>query len=138
MVPGTPLDYYLSKEEWLEMRGLAENCNIVIKPVDKVSCVVVWYWEDYIAEAYKQLKDNETYENSSFKDVDLVKLVKKSNIIFQPLRKREHLTKEELKYFTYKYKKTTNFGKMYLVPKIHKCLVNIPGCPVISNCSAPT
>ena len=138
MVPGTPLDYNLSKEEWLAMRGLAENRNIIIKPADKGSCVVVWYREDYIGEADKELKDNETYENSNFKDEDLVKLVEKSNIIFQPLRKREHLTKEELKYFTYKYKKTTNFGKMYLLPKIHKRLVNIPGCPVISNCSTPT
>ena len=138
MVPGTPLDYNLSKEEWLAMRGLGENGKIVIKPADKGSCVVVWYREDYISKADKQLKNNETYENSSFKDVDLVKLVKKSNIIFQPPRKREHLTKEELKYFTYKYKKTTNFGKMYLLPKIHKRLVNIPGRPVISNCSTPT
>ena len=32
---------------------------------------------DYLAEADRQLKDNETYESSSFKGVDLVKLVKK-------------------------------------------------------------
>ena len=76
---------------------------------------MVWDREDYIAEADRQLKDNETYESSSFKDVDLVKLVKKSNKIFQSFRKRKIIT-EELKYFTYKYKKATNFGKMYLLP----------------------
>ena len=42
VLPGTPLDYNLSKEEWLAMRGLAEDQNIIIKPVDKGSCVVVW------------------------------------------------------------------------------------------------
>ena len=42
VLPGTPLDYNLSKEEWLAMRGLAEDCNIIIKPSDKGSCVVVW------------------------------------------------------------------------------------------------
>ena len=78
MLPGTLLDYNLSNEEWLAMRGLAEDPNIIIKPADKGSCVVVWDREDYIAEADRQLKDNETYESSSFKDVDLVKLVKKS------------------------------------------------------------
>ena len=47
------------------------------------------------------------------------------------------ITEEELKYFTYKYKKATNLGKMYLLPKIHKCLVNVPGRPAISNCGTP-
>ena len=71
-------------------------------------------------------------------DVDLVKLVEKSNSIFNSLRKRKVITEEELKYFTYKYKKATNFGKMYLLPKIHKHLVNVPSRPVISNCGTPT
>ena len=49
MLPGTLLDYNLSNEEWLAMRGLAEDPNIIIKPADKGSCVVVWDQEDYIA-----------------------------------------------------------------------------------------
>ena len=53
---GTSLDYNLSKEEWLAMRGLAEDPNIIIKPADKGSCVVIWDREDYIAEADRQLK----------------------------------------------------------------------------------
>ena len=102
------------------------------------SCVVVSNVEDYLTEADRQLKDNETYESSSFKDADLVKLVEKTNSIFQSLRKRKLITEEELKYFTYKYKKATNFGKMYLLPKIHKVLLNVSGRPVISNCGTPT
>ena len=102
------------------------------------SCVVVWNVEDYLTEVDRQLKDNETYESSSFKDADLVKLVEKTNSIFQSLRKRKLITEEELKYFTYKYKKATNFGKMYLLPKIHKVLLNVSGRPVISNCGTPT
>ena len=101
MLPRTPLDYNLSREQWLAMRGLAEDRNITIKPADKGSCVVVWDRQDYIAEADRQLKDNETSESSSFKDVDLVKLVEKNNSIFQSLRKRKPVTEEELKYFTY-------------------------------------
>ena len=60
VLPGTPPDYNLSKEEWLAMRGLPEDCNIIIKSADKGSCVVVSDREDYIAEADRQLKDNET------------------------------------------------------------------------------
>ena len=89
---GTPLDYKLSKEELLAMRGLAEDQNIIIQPTDKGSCVVGWDREYYLAEAGRQLKDNETYESSSFKDAPLVKLVEKSNSIFQSLRKRKFIT----------------------------------------------
>ena len=70
MLPGTPLDYNLSKEEWVAMRGLAEDQNIIIKLADKA----VWDQEDHLVEADRQIKDNDTYESSSFKDKDLVKL----------------------------------------------------------------
>ena len=70
MLPGTPLDYNLSKEEWVAMRGLAEDQNVIIKLADKA----VWDQEDHLVEADRQIKDNETYESSSFKDKDLVKL----------------------------------------------------------------
>ena len=49
VLPGTPRDYNLSKEEWLAMRGLAEDRNIIIKPADKGSCVVLWDREVYLA-----------------------------------------------------------------------------------------
>ena len=42
------------------------------------------------------------------------------------------------KYFSYEYKKITNLGKLYLLPKIHIRLENVPGRPVISNCGTPT
>ena len=35
-------------------------------------------------------------------------------------------------------KKKTNLDKLYLLPKIHKQLHNVPGRPVISNCGIPT
>ena len=116
-LPGTPRDYNLSKEEWLAMRGLAEDRNIIIKPADKGSCVVLWDREDYLAEAEKQLRDVDIYENTDFKESDLVKLVEKSNTMFQSLRRKNLITEKELKYFSYRYKKSKYFGKMYLLPK---------------------
>ena len=45
---------------------------------------------------------------------------------------------KQLKYFIYEYKQTCNLGKLYLLPKIHKRLHDVPGTPVISNCGTPT
>ena len=65
-------------------------------------------------------------------------MVEKSNSIFESLKKRKLTTEKEFKYFTYKYKKATNVGKIYLLPKIHKRLANVPSHPVISNCDTLT
>ena len=118
--------------------SLAVDQNIIVEPADKGSCAMVWDRKNYLEEADGQLKDTETYESSSFKDADLVKSVGKSNSIFQSLRKRKLITEGKRKYFTYKGKKATNFGKMYLLPMIHKRLANVTGRPVISDCSMPT
>ena len=120
------------------MEGLAEDHNIIIKPADKGSCVVLWDCEDYLAEAEKQLQDADIYEDTDFKKLDFVKLVEKSNTMFQSLRRKNLNTEKEFKCFSYQYKKSTNFGKMYLLPKIQKKLDNVPGRPVISNCGTPT
>ena len=48
------------------------------------------------------------------------------------------ITEKQLKYFTYKYKNATNFGKLYLLSKTHKLLFDVPATPVVSNCDTPT
>ena len=47
------------------------------------------------------------------------------------------VTEKELKCFTIEFKKAENLGKLYLLPKIHKRLENVPERPVISNCGIP-
>ena len=51
----------LSQEEWWGVRSLADDRSIVVKEVDKGSCVVVWDRWDYIKEAEKQLGDHTIY-----------------------------------------------------------------------------
>ena len=110
------------------MRRLAEDRSTIIKPPDKGSCVAMWDRADYLAEAENHLTDCSTYKEVKFGEEGLAKIVKQSNRMFkQPLSKNSISSKE------YKY-----LDKMYFLPKIHKRLDNVPGFPVISNCSTAT
>ena len=49
----------------------------------------------------------------------------------EKIRIRGDLSNDTLNYFLVKDPK---FARYYLLPKIHKCLHNVPGRPIISNC----
>ena len=73
-----------------------------------------------------------------FKEKILQYVAETSNNIFKSLRGKGKITEKQLKYFTIAHKKATNLGKIYLLPKIHKRLFNVPGRPFISNCGSTT
>ena len=136
---GTSLRYSnLSTEEWKAIRSVAGDRSIVIKKADKGSAVVLWDRNDYIKEAEKQLGDKSVYQKVNFKEKLLCELVDKSNSSFKELKRMGFISDKTLKYFTYEFKKATNLGKFYCLPKIHKRLENVPGRPIISSCGAPT
>ena len=60
-VPQKLWKHNLSKIGWLALKTLTEDNSIVIKPADKGSCVVVWDRDDYLAEGYSQLSENNVY-----------------------------------------------------------------------------
>ena len=116
------------------MRSLANDRSIVFKKADKGSNVVVWDREDYIAEVEKQLGYRNVYKDIGFKEKSLYKLPETSNSLFRNPKKKSCIIEKELKYFSIEFTKVTNLGKIYLLPKIHKRLFDVPGRPVISNC----
>ena len=126
----TPITLNMTKEERDALRVLADDRSIAIKKADKGPCVVVWCRDDYIKEAENQLKHNTVYKDVNFKETMLSDLVDKSNKFFKSLHSRKCITEKELKYFSYQFKKTTNLGKLYLLPKIHKRLSNVSVRPV--------
>ena len=58
--------------------------------------------------------------------------------LFRNLKNNREIKEKELKYFIIDFKKATNLGKLYLLPSVHKCLSQVLGRPVISNCGTPT
>ena len=87
---------------------------------------------------YEELKDRKVYQEVRFSENILTDFFEKRNTMFKNLRRKGVILEKELKYFSFEYKKATNLGKLYLLPKIHKRLKNVPGRPVISNCGKPT
>ena len=80
---------------------------------------MVWDRNDNVLEAEKQRSDPNVYRDVSNSENILPKLSKGSNKMFSSLRRKDFITEKQLKYFTYEYKKATNFGKLCLLTKIH-------------------
>ena len=83
----------------------------MIKPADKGSSVVLWGSLDYFAEAEKQLSDSNTYKEVKLSEKDQIRLVEKSNSMFEGLKKKAVVTENEKNYFKFNFKKATNVGK---------------------------
>ena len=124
------LKHNLTKEERQAIDSLRNDTSIIIKEADKGSGIVIWDREDYLKEAESQLDNQSVYENLQG-DVfsPLVKVIKEC---LAKIKRRGDISKETLDYFLVKNPK---LGRLYLLPKIHKRLHNVPGRPVISNSS---
>ena len=127
-----------NSEEWKAMRSLADDRDLVTKKADKGSCVVVWDQNDYLMEAEKQMSHKNIYKEVKFNEKLIWNLTETSNKIFRNLTNEGFITDKKLKYFSFHHKWACNLGKLYLLPKTHERLFNVPGRPVISNCGTPT
>ena len=111
------------------MYHLKNGQSIVIQEVDKGSAVVMWDKKDYLMEAEKQLSCKETYEELSSHPSFLIKTIHHA---LEKIRKSGNISSDILDYFNIENPK---FGRFYLLPKIRERMYEIPGRPVISNCS---
>lgn len=131
----------LNKFETEALHQLSENNEIVIKPADKGSSVVLMDRKDYLWEGYRQLNDKNYYTK-------LNKPIYKDTI---PLVNKILLSLYNKKFINHKQKtylqgnKEPRMRRFYLLPKIHKrketwslpfCIP--PGRPIVSDCESET
>ena len=97
-VPQKLWQHNLSKTEWLTLKTLTEDNSIIIKPADKGSCVVVWDRDDYLAERYSQLSENNVYTKMErFSEETVMSLTEESNNMFHKLYNQGCISKNEFK-----------------------------------------
>ena len=107
--------------------------DIVIKPADKGSSVVITNTSDYIAEAERQLNDLSFYSPLLFDPTSTY-----NEEIMKQILGLQHRGEISEKCYHYLSNKDPEPGAFYLLPKIHKETRPPPGRPIISAIGSPT
>ena len=123
----------ISPEERSAIKRLNDNPNLIIKPADKGSGIVLMNTCDYVYEAYKQLNDYNFYEELSSDQTELFHLE-----VIQVLVSMKQREEIDQKCFSFLAAGPTKPGRFYLLPKIHKGKLPPPGRPIISAIGSPT
>ncbi len=122
-----PMKQNLTKKERLAIKELSQNKSIIIKKADKGSSVVIMNTEDYIAEGHRQLSDGKFYQKVDHDLTDEHNAQVKDKVM--DMFNKGEITLETVEFFIHENPRTAQF---YLLPKIHKCLSNPPGRPIVS------
>jgi hypothetical protein len=123
----------LSPSERMALDQLIKNDNIVIKPADKGSAVVIMDRLDYLREGYKQLANTQFYTKLDQNPTEKHR-IEVQNIVEDMFQNGE-IDKSLKDYLT---DTTGRTSEMYLLPKIHKGIDPPPGRPIISANGCPT
>ncbi|KAL2078819.1 hypothetical protein ACEWY4_026504 [Coilia grayii] len=131
----------LSIGEMQALKQLKGNKQIIIKPADKGSAVVIMDIQQYIWEAERQLNNPDHYIKLD-KPIYLDTIPQVQNILMS-LKEKGFLNQKQVHYLIGKDKPRPRY--FYLLPKIHKAPGSWsrpyeipPGRPIVSDCSSET
>ena len=121
----------LSPLERSALTHLRRRNDVVIKPADKGSAVVVLSREDYIEKAQSQLSNTDHYKKLASDPTPIYATEIKQFVISMFERK---LINKHTKDFLIPH--SPKISRLYLLPKLHK--VGIPGRPIVASNGSPT
>ena len=121
----------LPREERQALNSLRTRTDIIIKPADKGSAVVVMDRQKYIDETMKHLNNRTNYVLLDSDPTD--SFSQQIQTTLDDMRAREELTNKAHDFLSPKDSKAARF---YLLPKIHK--PGNPGRPIVSGNGSPT
>ena len=123
----------LTKEKYKAIKSLKNNKDIIIKPADKGSAIVILDKESYINEGQRQLRDTKFYEKTNTNHTGEV--INRINLHVHNMLQRGEISQNTCNYLTTDNDRTQQF---YLLPKIHKDALNPPERPIVSGSGGPT
>jgi hypothetical protein len=133
ITPTAPRGSNLTPEEKQAMTELQANTDIVIKPADKGSAVVIQDKTAYIQEGLRQLKDTNFYKEVPH-DLTLTHNAEVDKLVHTLLENKE-ISPKCADYLVLDKPRTP---QLYLLPKIHKGKTPVPGRPIVSGNNSPT
>lgn len=123
------------------IKTLQQNPNIIIKPADKGSKIVIMDKQQYAFEAHRQLTDEKYYK--PIEESLQTQTQSKVQQIIQTLYKRKYINAKQRDFLSGPTDPRNR--RFYLLPKIHKepstwtvPHVIPPGRPIVSDCSSVT
>ena len=131
--PMAPGNQNLTLEEKQALAELKSNHDIVIKPADKGSAVVIQDRQSYIDEGLRQLNNPDFYIEVPN---DLTN--KHNSEVYQLLQDLVNDDQISAKCADYLHLPKARTPQLYLLPKIHKNKDPVPGRPIVSGNSSPT
>lgn len=131
----------LTKNELEALKQLKQNRNIIIKPADKGSMVVVQEKINYIIEVDRQLNDDQYYQKLTDPIYpDTIPMVEQ---VLNDMMLEGYITVKQKQYLL--GSKTPRERRFYTLPKVHKktdkwTVPNLipPGRPIVSDCESET
>ena len=110
-----------------------KNKDIIIKPADKGSAIVILDKQSYINEGQEQLHNTQFYEEA---DSDLTgEVIHRINLNIHNMLQKGQISPNSCNYLTTDIDRTQQF---YLLPKIHKDPHNPTGRPIALGSGGPT
>ena len=128
-----PKNKNLTKEEYKAIKSLKNNPDIIIKPADKGSAIVILDKQSYINEGQRQLNGTKFYEKTNSSHTGEV--INRVNLHVHNMLQRGEITQSTCNYLTTDNDRTQQF---YLLPKICKDPLHPPGRPIVSGSGGPT
>lgn len=137
-MPTTKDKSNITRKERQALKELKENNEIVIKPADKGSSIVIMDRQQYLFEAHRQLNKIEHY--TKLDEPIYTETQKEIGDILEELKRSGYILEKQVEYLTGAQPRARKF---YMLPKIHKNPDTWtvpgeipPGRPIVSDCSS--
>lgn len=114
--------------EKLAIQELSRDSEIIIKPADEGGAIVLQNMDDYRKEAYRQLNDTDFYWKLKVNPTQ--EFQKKILEVTDMALQLNWISKSEHDFLNCRHPVVPVF---YMLPKIHKSLVNPKGRPIVAS-----